>query len=574
YPAPKQNSEEIADGFITGFVENCQFILIVGTSSQDLVRLSSIVKVCDGRLHTVFFKRKESEIILFVDDHFVAKGSLTQNKTIGNREWSQLFLGGLGTIKAPKEELSVYTPFTGCISDLHFNYKRLILVPQRLDKATLGVCVNPANEILLFSNDGYLADRNIDQYDQDVSELDANIDSNPDENLDDLMMAESPSMKNLDEKRDEKHSNKVNMLKSQQYKTCNDQPQQNRIIDGAFYFGATSHTYSNPRLSYKRHEKYLTFSTSLSFRTWLSNGTILAWTSEKLKSFLRIVLKDGRLILITKFRRTGSHRSFVISEWNLGDRLFNDSVWHSIKVKKRGKFLDVRIDNDDTHSNILWPLKLNLKQEKSGLTIGGVKKSVSKKFDTPPYFVGCVKDLFVDGLKYDLKERFRGRLFTCYENIVKNSVKLLSQNSSIVINLISSRPKIISFAFRFENFPTSGKIVTFSNERNSLDLEFFVLKDVINRQSRSFSHENWCRDEYVEFSFEFTMSNLYVNIGQARRFEIVGNDCNFRKVTIGAVEDSMGVVGCMKTLQIDGHGIDFSTESNESKNVAINECYS
>ncbi|CDW56854.1 hypothetical protein TTRE_0000513701 [Trichuris trichiura] len=69
------------------------------------------------------------------------------NKKIGSPR-AVLFLGGLGALVAPNDELPVTRPLVGCLSDLFLNVKRLLLIPQYLNNTQLGYCI-------LSPSDGY-----------------------------------------------------------------------------------------------------------------------------------------------------------------------------------------------------------------------------------------------------------------------------------------------------------------------------------------------------------------------------------------------------------------------------------
>lgn len=61
-------------------------------------------------------------VSLFVDDELAKVGTLRTNDVIGSTN-GQLFLGGLGKIVPPSNELPIYNAFAGCLSDIYLNFK-------------------------------------------------------------------------------------------------------------------------------------------------------------------------------------------------------------------------------------------------------------------------------------------------------------------------------------------------------------------------------------------------------------------------------------------------------------------
>lgn len=115
----------------------------------------------------------------------------------------------------------------------------------------------------------------------------------------------------------------------------------------------------------------------MQFRTDHPNGTLVAWPNKDFKNYLFILLENGIVSLKLKVGRM-TEPMLMQSE---KDVMLNDGHWHSVSMLKKNGSLSIQVDNQSELFNDKIPLKWSLKRSKGGLMIGGVRRSISKKFD-------------------------------------------------------------------------------------------------------------------------------------------------------------------------------------------------
>ncbi|KFD56293.1 hypothetical protein M513_02748 [Trichuris suis] len=141
-------------GFLAIYMSNGHIVMRIGVDVKSSVTLETDQVFNDGRLHTIVVRRSRDSVALFVDDEAMDSAAFAFTKKIGSPR-AVLFLGGLGALLAPNDELPVTRPIVGCLSDLFLNVRRLLLIPQYLNNTQLGYCI-------LSPSDGYYSFRIMD----------------------------------------------------------------------------------------------------------------------------------------------------------------------------------------------------------------------------------------------------------------------------------------------------------------------------------------------------------------------------------------------------------------------------
>ncbi|KHJ44980.1 laminin EGF-like protein [Trichuris suis] len=144
-------------GFLAIYMSNGHIVMRIGVDVKSSVTLETDQVFNDGRLHTIVVRRSRDSVALFVDDEAMDSAAFAFTKKIGSPR-AVLFLGGLGALLAPNDELPVTRPIVGCLSDLFLNVRRLLLIPQYLNNTQLGYCIlSPSDGYYsnFFSGDGF-----------------------------------------------------------------------------------------------------------------------------------------------------------------------------------------------------------------------------------------------------------------------------------------------------------------------------------------------------------------------------------------------------------------------------------
>ncbi|XP_051903109.1 neurexin-2-like isoform X17 [Hippocampus zosterae] len=215
---------------------------------------------------------------------------------------------------------------------------------------------------------------------------------------------------------------------------------------------------------------------SLRFMSQRAFGLLVATTSQQSADTLRVELDAGRLKLTVNLDciRIDCNLSKGPEVLLLGDKL-NDNEWHAVKVARRGKHLQLSVDNVTAEGFMSGAhTRLELNNIETGIM-------TERRFTSviPSNFIGHLQSLSFNGMLY-LDQCKNGDISYCELNarfgmrhIVANPVTFLTQASYLAFSTLQAYASMHLF-FQFKTTSPDGLILY-----NSGDGSDFIVVELV-----------------------------------------------------------------------------------------------
>lgn len=199
----------------------------------------------------------------------------------------------------------------------------------------------------------------------------------------------------------------------------------NITVKGNATIGCPSTHYSP--ITFKHPESYVivptspyinSLSFSFQFRTYESEGLLATHTAESLGAKVVLLLIDNRLKLEVLYQQPFKQIMLYAGE------SLSDGLWHAVAVFVSGSVVNMELDGHEQQQRIKPPHKFTNNLQ---ITLGG----------SPVGFVGCMKDIFAQGLKVNTSQQTTSNVLfnqcvpndRCFSNPCKNEGRCLQRQN-------------------------------------------------------------------------------------------------------------------------------------------------
>ncbi|CAB3408759.1 unnamed protein product [Caenorhabditis bovis] len=571
----KRDSEN-TKGYMAFYLFRGYLVLHFGkdASSRNLVvTFRSTQAYNDGQVHAVFMVRSGSSIRLKVDDKDVGEAQTLSDESPVSA--SVLLIGGFSDdLTPPNNEIPITAPFIGCVSDVFHNMKHIELIPISHNNAQIGVC--SISERL---NSAPMVDDMLDGEGQKVHRKASKISFSPNRNYYDVV---PPTASHLVSASTKPAEDRNTVREQRKMKTRPDGV-------GAVRFGISRSSHS--RVNFETPYPNVThLGISLSLKTDESNGMVWAWANYK--NYTRYIffnIIDGFATLEVK-----GHKQPKILK-HLGRRI-NDGQWHDVVIRKNGKSLTLKIDELESVEMLDCPTPKVMKRR---MYVGGVISKHKSQFGLKtPGFDGCVRDLTVNDIRYELGGAASRDVITCAKPTkgayvheggyaVFDGIQKLTRDTKIDIQLdfrpISSDGLLL--ALISNSNMDSGRLTLVVQPDKILvtlvhDESQFELRDAIP-SLKPFCDSDWhtlqmiLEDDSLVFVIDGERSELSLNGGlNSNARELLANIPLHLGGVSGPVAEKLStrsLSGCLRNLHVSGKPKYFENSLKLNK-VVIDGC--